>query len=56
MTQGNIVLQVQKVRNVAAPKSSEESRSAPRLLKIFLTDGKNNFQAVEVEHVSCLRY
>ncbi|CAK9825994.1 Tudor domain-containing protein 3 [Anthophora retusa] len=54
ITQGNIVLQIQKVRNVAAPKSNEESRAAPRLLKFFLTDGKNNYQAVEVQHVSSL--
>lgn len=49
------MLQIQKLRNVAAPKSNEESRAAPRLLKLFLTDGKNNFQAVEVEHISFLR-
>ncbi|XP_034171692.2 tudor domain containing 3 isoform X3 [Osmia lignaria lignaria] len=54
INEGNIVLQIQKLRNVAAPKSNEESRAAPRLLKLFLTDGKNNFQAVEVEHISFL--
>ncbi|XP_015187907.1 PREDICTED: tudor domain-containing protein 3 [Polistes dominula] len=47
--QGNIVLQIQKLRNVAAPKSNEESRGAPRMLKISLTDGKNNYQAVEID-------
>ncbi|XP_017762521.1 PREDICTED: tudor domain-containing protein 3 isoform X1 [Eufriesea mexicana] len=51
ITQGNIVLQIQKIRNVAVPKNIEDSRSAPRLLKFFLTDGKNNFQAIEVEHI-----
>ena len=55
IVQGNIVLQIQKIRNVAAPKNNEESRAAPRLLKFFLTDGKNNFQAIEVEHISFLR-
>ncbi|XP_076676138.1 tudor domain containing 3 isoform X3 [Andrena cerasifolii] len=54
ITQGNIVLQIQKIRNVAAPKSNEESRAAPRLLKFSLTDGRNNFQAIEVEHISSL--
>ncbi|XP_076175475.1 tudor domain containing 3 isoform X2 [Ptiloglossa arizonensis] len=54
VTQGNIVLQIQKLRNVSAPKNNEESRAAPRLLKLSLTDGKNNFQAIEVEHVSSL--
>ncbi|XP_071560999.1 tudor domain-containing protein 3 isoform X2 [Temnothorax nylanderi] len=52
--QGNIVLQIQKIRNVATPKGNEESRSVPRMLKLSLTDGKNNFQALEVEHISAL--
>lgn len=55
INQGNIVLQIQKIRNVAAPKGNEESRAAPRMLKLSLTDGKNNFQALEVEHISTLR-
>lgn len=55
IAQGNIVLQIQKIRNVSAPKSNEESRGTPRLLKFSLTDGKNNFQAIEVEHISSLR-
>ncbi|XP_018397816.1 PREDICTED: tudor domain-containing protein 3 isoform X2 [Cyphomyrmex costatus] len=54
INQGNIVLQIQKIRNVAAPKGNEESRAAPRMLKLSLTDGKNNFQALEVEHISTL--
>ncbi|XP_025158428.1 tudor domain-containing protein 3 isoform X2 [Harpegnathos saltator] len=52
LNQGNIILQIQKIRNVAAPKGNEESRAAPRMLKLSLTDGKNNFQALEVEHIS----
>jgi len=31
------------------------ARAAPRMLKLSLTDGKNNFQALEVEHISALR-
>ncbi|KAG7206898.1 hypothetical protein KM043_000795 [Ampulex compressa] len=54
VSQGNIVLQIQKLRNVAAPKSNEESRAAPRMLKLSLTDGKNNYQAVEAEHISSI--
>ncbi|XP_012283444.1 tudor domain-containing protein 3 [Orussus abietinus] len=50
----NIVLQIQKLRNVAAPKNNEESRAAPRMLKLSLTDGRNNFQAIEIEPISCL--
>ncbi|KAK2584759.1 hypothetical protein KPH14_007085 [Odynerus spinipes] len=52
--QGNIVLQIQKLRNVAAPKSNEESRGAPRMLKLSLTDGKNNYQAIEIEQLSSI--
>ncbi|KAL6259056.1 hypothetical protein P5V15_008978 [Pogonomyrmex californicus] len=54
ISQGNIVLQIQKIRNVSAPKGNEESKAAPRMLKLSLTDGKNNFQALEVEHISTL--
>lgn len=52
--QGNIVLQIQKLRNVASPKQNEESRGAPRMLKIILTDGKNNYQAIEIEQLSSI--
>ncbi|XP_032664027.1 tudor domain-containing protein 3 isoform X2 [Odontomachus brunneus] len=54
LNQGNIILQIQKIRNVASPKGNEESRAAPRMLKLSMTDGKNNFQALEVEHISSL--
>ncbi|XP_029674772.1 tudor domain-containing protein 3 isoform X2 [Formica exsecta] len=54
INQGNIVLQIQKIRNISAPKGNEESRTAPRMLKLSLTDGKNNFQALEIEHISAL--
>ncbi|XP_020288510.1 tudor domain-containing protein 3 [Pseudomyrmex gracilis] len=54
INQGNIVLQIQKIRNVSAPKGNEESKAAPRMLKLSLTDGKNNFQALELEHISGL--
>ncbi|XP_046748370.1 tudor domain-containing protein 3 isoform X2 [Diprion similis] len=54
LTQGNVVWQIQKLRNVAAPKGNEESRSTPRLLKLSLTDGQNNFQAIEIEPISSL--
>ncbi|XP_011880090.1 PREDICTED: tudor domain-containing protein 3 [Vollenhovia emeryi] len=53
-SQGNIVLQIQKIRNVATPKGNEESKAVPRMLKLSLTDGKNNFQALEIEHISAL--
>lgn len=53
--QGNIVLQIQKVRNISTPKGNEESKAVPRMLKLSMTDGKNNFQALEVEHISALK-
>ncbi|XP_012218057.1 tudor domain-containing protein 3 isoform X2 [Linepithema humile] len=52
--QGNIVLQIQKIRNISTPKGNEESKAVPRMLKLSMTDGKNNFQALEVDHISAL--
>lgn len=43
-----IVLQIQKIKNVSAPKANEESQAAPRLLKLSLTDGETYVQALEV--------
>lgn len=51
---GRIVLQVQRVRNIAAPKSNEESKAAPRLLQLELTDGLATLQALELEPVPTL--
>lgn len=53
---GKIVVQIQKIRNVSAPKANEESRAAPRMLKLTLTDGHNCCQAVELESIPALRY
>ena len=52
---GKIVVQIQKIRNVSAPKANEESRSAPRMLKLTLTDGHTCCQAVELESIPSLR-
>lgn len=38
-----------KVRNVSAPKSNESSKTAPKLLKLVLTDGQNTYSAIEME-------
>ncbi|XP_075212664.1 tudor domain-containing protein 3-like isoform X2 [Lycorma delicatula] len=51
---GNIIVQIQKVRNVSAPKSNEESHGAPRMLKIALTDGHTVCQAIELEPITSL--
>ena len=47
--QGPGVLQLQKIRNVSAPKDNEESQYAPRLMKLVLTDGHITCSAVETE-------
>lgn len=43
-----VVLQVQKIRNISAPKSNPDSQAAPRMLKFVLTDGNGYIQAVEI--------
>ncbi|VVD05958.1 unnamed protein product, partial [Leptidea sinapis] len=42
-----VVVQIQKIRNVSAPKANEESTSAPRMLKLVLHDGKSTCTALE---------
>uniref|UniRef100_A0A1B6GAC8 Survival of motor neuron-related-splicing factor 30 n=1 Tax=Cuerna arida TaxID=1464854 RepID=A0A1B6GAC8_9HEMI len=51
---GNVIVQVQKVRNISAPKANEDSQAAPRMLKIVLTDGHTVCHAIEVETVNVL--
>ncbi|XP_069677704.1 tudor domain-containing protein 3-like isoform X2 [Periplaneta americana] len=51
---GKIVVQIQKIRNVSAPKANEESKAAPRMLKLTLTDGQSCCQAVELENIPTL--
>ncbi|XP_044749317.1 tudor domain-containing protein 3 [Coccinella septempunctata] len=46
-----LVLQIQKIRNVAAPKANEESNAAPRMLKLTLTDGETFVQAIETSNI-----
>ena len=40
-----------KIRNVSAPKINEESKTAPRMLKISLTDGKTTVHGVEMSKI-----
>ncbi|XP_033127516.1 tudor domain-containing protein 3-like isoform X2 [Anneissia japonica] len=49
--QGPCVLQVLKVRNIAAPKINEGSTFAPRMIKVSLTDGHTTCTALEVEPI-----
>lgn len=43
-----VVVQIQKIRNVSAPKANEESTSAPRMLKLTLHDGKTTCTSLEI--------
>lgn len=49
-----IVVQIQKIRNVAAPKANEESTSAPRMLKVTLHDGKASCTGLETTPLPAL--
>ncbi|XP_045459478.1 tudor domain-containing protein 3-like [Melitaea cinxia] len=49
-----IIVQIQKIRNVAAPKANEESTSAPRMLKLTLHDGKSTCIGLETSPISSL--
>ena len=48
------MVQLVKLRNLGAPKVNEESKVAPRLLKLTVTDGQTQYIALEHEHISCL--
>ncbi|XP_066245062.1 tudor domain-containing protein 3-like [Euwallacea similis] len=49
---GKIVLQIQKIKNISAPKAKENSQVAPRMLKLTLTDGESYAQAIEIIPIS----
>lgn len=49
-----IVIQIQKIRNVSAPKANEESGSAPRMLKLILHDGKSHITGLEISPIPSL--
>ncbi|XP_037655538.1 tudor domain-containing protein 3 isoform X2 [Choloepus didactylus] len=50
--EGPCVLQIQKIRNVAAPKDNEESQAAPRMLRLQMTDGHISCTGVEFNYMS----
>ncbi|XP_072516912.1 tudor domain-containing protein 3 [Salminus brasiliensis] len=50
--EGPCVLQVQRIRNVAAPKENEESQTAPRMLRLQMTDGQTMCTGLEFKHLS----
>ncbi|XP_052873418.1 AT-rich interactive domain-containing protein 1B [Anopheles cruzii] len=51
---GTGVVQLVKLRNLGAPKVNEESKVAPRLLKLTITDGQTQYVALEHEHIPAL--
>lgn len=53
---GPMVLQIQKVRNISAPKANEDSGVAPPLLRLQLTDGHTTVMAVVLNSISKIRY
>ena len=52
---GPFVMQIQKIRNVTAPKENEESQAAPQMLKLTLTDGHLNCIALQMDNINKLR-
>uniref|UniRef100_A0A8C5M0P5 Tudor domain-containing protein 3 n=1 Tax=Leptobrachium leishanense TaxID=445787 RepID=A0A8C5M0P5_9ANUR len=48
---GPCVLQIQKIRNVSAPKDHEESQAAPRMLRLQMTDGHTTCTAIEFRYL-----
>ncbi|CAL8246900.1 unnamed protein product [Lota lota] len=50
--EGPCVLQVQKVRNISAPKEQEQSQAAPRMLRVHMTDGHTSCPALEYKQLS----
>uniref|UniRef100_A0A0A9W9G3 Tudor domain-containing protein 3 n=1 Tax=Lygus hesperus TaxID=30085 RepID=A0A0A9W9G3_LYGHE len=51
---GPIVVQIQKIRNISAPKANEESQTANRMLKLLLTDGSQVVPAIEMTKLSSI--
>lgn len=51
MPKQGLVVQIVKTRNIAAPKSNQDSKFAPRLLKIQFTDGQSQYSGIEIEHI-----
>ncbi|CAL1526822.1 unnamed protein product, partial [Lymnaea stagnalis] len=52
--EGPLVLQLQKLRVISAPKDNEESQAAPKLCRLSLTDGHVTCSAVTLEPIKGL--
>lgn len=53
--EGPLVLQIQKIRNVTAPKINESSNAHPKLLKLTLTDGHTTINCLDLSKNPILR-
>lgn len=51
----NLVLQLVKLRNIAAPKENETCNTAPRMFKITLTDGTVHCNALVLNDIPKLK-
>lgn len=51
---GPVILQVNNVQNISAPKINPYSQTAPRMLLVTVTDGKKKVQMLEFSKASCL--
>lgn len=47
-------MQIQKIRNISAPKDNPESKTAPRLFKFQVTDGQSLYSAIEAETIQSI--
>ncbi|XP_022914575.2 tudor domain-containing protein 3-like [Onthophagus taurus] len=52
----NVILQIQKIKNISAAKSNQDSQVAPRMLKLILTDGQKYCEAIEINSIPSLSY
>ncbi|KAL4635746.1 tudor domain-containing protein 3 [Arapaima gigas] len=50
--EGPCVVQLQKLRNLAAPKDHEESQAAPRMLRLQMTDGHTTCVGIEFKRMT----
>ena len=50
-----MVLQIQKIRNISAPKANEDSGAAPPLLRLQLTDGHTTVMALVLNSIGKIR-
>lgn len=46
---GPLVLQIQKIRNISAPTTRQESAAAPRMFRFSLSDGIQTVTGIEME-------